>query len=214
MAVAQPARLLDVRDAASRFLYVPALQAGENAEGMTLLVRGYGSPALAKAIEHKVESFGREYSTSTGTLQDRGENAFLYERMIATLSSFFAAIALLVAAFGLFGLLSYSVTLRTREIGVRMALGSQRNGILRLILREALAMTLFGLGISILAPFWLPPLPAHALHLSFADPVVIATAAIACLLASWRLVSFRPPRHEPRPYLASATSKLTWNWRH
>ena len=79
-------------------IYVPALQAGENAEGMTLLVRGYGSPALATAIEHKVESFGREYSTSTGTLQDRGENAFLYERMIATLSSFFAAIALLVAA--------------------------------------------------------------------------------------------------------------------
>jgi predicted permease len=183
--VAQPARLLDVRDAASRFLYVPALQAGENAEGMTLLVRGYGSPALAKAIEHKVESFGREYSTSTGTLQDRGENAFLYERMIATLSSFFAAIALLVAAFGLFGLLSYSVTLRTREIGVRMALGSQRNGILRLILREALVMTLFGIGIGIPCALLAARLFQHMLFtLSFADPVVIATAAITLLLAS------------------------------
>jgi putative ABC transport system permease protein len=152
---------------------------------MTLLVRGYGSPALAKAIEHKVESFGREYSTSTGTLQDRGENAFLYERMIATLSSFFAAIALLVAAFGLFGLLSYSVTLRTREIGVRMALGSQRNGILRLILREALLMTLFGIGIGIPCALLAARLFQHMLFtLSFADPVVIATAAITLLLAS------------------------------
>ena len=183
--VAQPARLLDVRDAASRFLYVPAQQAGENAEGMTLLVHGNGSPVLAKAIEHKVESFGREYSTSTGTLQDRGENAFLYERMIATLSSFFAAIALLVAAFGLFGLLSYSVTLRTREIGVRMALGSQRNGILRLILHEAFVLTLVGIGIGIPSALLAARLFQHMLFtLSFADPVAVAIAAITLLVAS------------------------------
>jgi predicted permease len=183
--VAQPARLLDVRDAASRFLYVPAQQAGENAEGMTLLVHGNGSPVLAKAIEHKVESFGREYSTSTGTLEDRGENAFLYERMIATLSSFFAAIALLVAAFGLFGLLSYSVTLRTREIGVRMALGSQRNGILRLILHEAFVLTLVGIGIGIPSALLAARLFQHMLFtLSFADPVAVAIAAITLLVAS------------------------------
>jgi predicted permease len=183
--VAQAARLLDVRDAASRFLYVPALQAGENGEGVTLVVRGNGSPALAKAIEHKVESFGREYSTSTGTLQDRGENGFLYERMIATLSAFFAAIALLVAAFGLFGLLSYSVTLRTREIGVRMALGSQRNGILRLILHEALVMALVGIGIGIPSALLAARLFEHMLFtLSFADPIVVATAASTLLLVS------------------------------
>lgn len=123
--------------------------------------------------------------------------------MIATLSSFFAAIALLVAAFGLFGLLTYSVTLRTREIGVRMALGSQRNGILRLILREALVMTLLGIGIRHpLRPSGCPPLPAHALHTLLrrsrrhrnrSDYVT------PCFPGGWR--PSRPPRHEPRPYL-------------
>jgi ABC-type antimicrobial peptide transport system permease subunit len=152
---------------------------------VTLVVRGNGSPALAKAIEHKVESFGREYSTSTGTLQDRGENGFLYERMIATLSAFFAAIALLVAAFGLFGLLFYSVTLRTREIGVRMALGSQRSGILRLILHEALVMALVGIGIGIPSALLAARLFEHMLFtLSFADPIVVATAASTLLLVS------------------------------
>jgi ABC-type antimicrobial peptide transport system permease subunit len=152
---------------------------------VTLVVRGNGSPALARAIEHKVESFGREYSTSTGTLQDRGENGFLYERMIATLSAFFAAIALLVAAFGLFGLLFYSVTLRTREIGVRMALGSQRSGILRLILHEALVMALVGIGIGIPSALLAARLFEHMLFtLSFADPIVVATAASRLLLVS------------------------------
>ena len=183
--VVQGARLLDIRDTASRFLYVPALQAGENSEGMTLLVRGSGTASMAKTIEHTVESFGREYSTSTGTLADRGDNAFRYERMIATLSSCFAAIALLVAAFGLFALLSYSVNLRTREIGVRMALGSQRYGILRLIFREALVMTLAGIGIGIPCALLAARLFARMLFtLSFADPVAIATATSTLMLVS------------------------------
>ncbi len=182
--VVQGARLLDVRDADSRFIYAPSLQDGQDAEAMDLLVRGAATPALAKSIERKVESFGREYPTSTGTLEDRGEIAFAYERMTATLSTFFACIALVVAAFGLFGLMSYSVTLRTREIGIRMAVGSQRAGILQLVLREALLLTAIGIVIG------LPCAIAAArvfrtmlFELSFADPLTLATASLTLILA-------------------------------
>jgi ABC-type antimicrobial peptide transport system permease subunit len=77
------------------------------------------------------------------------------------------------------------VTLRTREIGVRMALGSQRKGILRLILREAVVMTLLGIGVGIPGALLAAHLVRHMLFtVSFADPVAIATAASTLLAAS------------------------------
>jgi ABC-type antimicrobial peptide transport system permease subunit len=101
----------------------------------------------------------------------------------ATFSTFFAAIALLVAGFGLFGLMSYAVNLRTREIGIRMAMGSQRSGILGLILRESILVTLTGIAIG-------PPCALAASHtiahmlfaLSIADPLTLASASLTLLL--------------------------------
>lgn len=75
------------------------------------------------------------------------------ERVIALLSTFFAALALLLASIGLYGLMSYGVTRRTREIGVRIALGAQQGSVRWMILRETLALTLSGVAIGI--PFGL-----------------------------------------------------------
>lgn len=103
--------------------------------------------------------------------------------MTATLSTLFASIALLVAGFGLFGLMSYAVTLRTREIGIRMAMGSQRSGILQLVLREAVVLTLAGIAVGI--PFTLAATRLIA-HMIFgpspADPVTLAGASLTMLL--------------------------------
>jgi ABC-type antimicrobial peptide transport system permease subunit len=90
----------------------------------------------------EVQSFSHEYATGIDTFEEKNERSFVYEQMTATLSTIFAFIALLVAGFGLFGLMSYAVTLRTREIGIRMAMGSQRRGILQLVMREAVVLTL------------------------------------------------------------------------
>jgi ABC-type antimicrobial peptide transport system permease subunit len=105
------------------------------------------------------------------------------EEMTATLSSFFAVVALVVAGFGLFGLLTYSITLRTREIGIRMAMGSQRAGILRLILHEALYLTLIGIGIGLPLAIAASRIFAKMLFaLSFADPMTLATASLMLML--------------------------------
>jgi len=71
------------------------------------------------------------------------------ERVIATLSGFFAVLAVLLGCIGLYGLTSYTVTRRTREIGIRLALGAQRRSVLWMVLREALVLALFGIAIGI-----------------------------------------------------------------
>lgn len=181
--VSQSARILDVRDANAALLYIPAIQFRGFAEGGTLLVRGTTSPDFAKTIDTELQSFGHEYASASSTLEERSQRSLVYEQMTATLSTFFAVIALLVAGFGLFGLMSYAVNLRTREIGIRMAMGSQRNGILSLILRESVLVTLIGIAIGLPCALAASRMIAHMLFaLSFADPITLASASFTQLL--------------------------------
>jgi len=181
--VSQNARILDIRNAKAALIYVPALQFRSFAEGGTLLVRGTSSPGFAKTVDTELQSFGHEYSASTTTLEEKSQRSLVYEQMTATLSTFFAAIALLVAGFGLFGLMSYAVNLRTHEIGIRMALGSQRSGILGLILRESIVVTLLGIAIGLPCALAASHTMAHMLFaLSFADPLTLASASLTLLL--------------------------------
>jgi predicted permease len=206
--VSEAARLLDVRDGHSTFIYVPATQFGFPEAGGTLVVGGSPSPAFIKTLDSEVASFGREFSTRTSTLAERSDGALVNEETTATLSSVFAFIALLVSGFGLFGLLSYSMTLRIREIGIRMALGSQRKGILRLVLNEALQVTVLGIAIGIPCAILVSRTFAQMLFaISFTDPttiltasiVLLATGVIAGLFPAWRAMHLNPMaalRHE------------------
>ncbi len=181
--VAQSARILDIRDGNAPVIYTSALQLRDFARGGTLLLRGSASAGINKAIVDEIRSFNHEYATGITTFEEKNERSFVYEQMTATLSTLFASIALLVAGFGLFGLMSYAVTLRTREIGIRMAMGSQRRGILQLVLREAVVLTLAGIAVGI--PFTLAAtrLIAHMIFgLSPADPVTLAGASVTMLL--------------------------------
>ena len=182
--VAQSARLLDIRDGAAALLYVPAEQNDGYGFGGNLLVHERASDNLDKAIGEEFLASGREYVTRSRSFEQRNDEALVYEQMTARLSSFFAAVALLVAAAGLFGLMSYAVTLRTREIGIRMALGSQRREILKLVLREAMGLTLVGIGIGIPCTLVAGHFVAHMLfELSSADPLTLTTTCGTLLLA-------------------------------
>lgn len=149
--LAGDARLFDLREPAAPVAYLPVLQDPAYwPDGGTLFVRTNQAPkALAKTIGHEIESLGREYPLSTKTASQVVSEVFVEERVMAMLSTFFAALALLLASTGLYGLMSYAVTQRTREIGTRVALGAQQHDILWIVLRETLVLTLFGIAVGV-----------------------------------------------------------------
>jgi len=92
---------------------------------------------------------------------------------------------LLLAAIGLYGLTAYSVTQRTREIGIRMALGAQQNMVLRMVLRETLVLVLIGTAIGLPCAFAATRLIAHMLFgLSPEDPATVALVTGALLIVA------------------------------
>ncbi len=112
------------------------------------------------------------------------ENVFL-DRMISTLSASFAILATLLAAIGLYGVLAYTVAQRTREIGVRMALGADAGRVRALVLRQVGLMTLVGGVLGMLAAIALSRVAASLLFgLSSADPLVMGGAAVLLLLVA------------------------------
>jgi len=117
---------------------------------------------------------------STKTVEQVTGESLVSERVNAMLCSFFAGLALLLASIGLYGLMSYGVTRRTREIGVRVALGAQQRSIRWMILRETLTLTLFGIGIGI--PSGLAASRLIASMLFGLSPSDLSTIVTACLL--------------------------------
>ena len=206
--VAHSARIIDLRNGNMPVLYVPFLQYPDYSPGGKLLVRANHPAAVAKAVEDEIRQLGREYSTGVNTLEQASDATLLRERATATLSGFFATLALALAGVGLFGLMSYAVTRRTREIGIRMALGSRRGDILRMVLRETLLLTLAGVAIGLpcavaatrlAAHVVFGPTPGDPVTLAAASATLLAVAAVAGLLPALRAMKMDPTvalRHE------------------
>jgi predicted lysophospholipase L1 biosynthesis ABC-type transport system permease subunit len=101
--------------------------------------------ALASTLRREVPRARSEFRVSNvGTQEDLVRAQTLRERLLAMLALFFAAVALLLAGIGLYGVLDYGVLQRRREIGIRMAIGAQASGIARLVTLDALSMVLVG----------------------------------------------------------------------
>jgi ABC-type antimicrobial peptide transport system permease subunit len=149
-------------------------------------------------VGHEIESLGHEYPLGTKTVAQEISQALVEDRVIAMLSGFFAALALLLASVGLYGLMSYAVTHRTREIGIRVALGAQRGTVLWLVLREALALGLFGIALGIPCALAASQLISSMLFgISSGDLPTIASVSLL-LLAVGLFAGYLPARRASR----------------
>ncbi len=119
---------------------------------------------------------------------------FNQDRLVARLSSLFGLLALALASVGLYGVISFFVTRRTTEIGIRMAMGSSRSGIISLVLRGALSPILLGIGLGIPAALYVGHLSASLLYgVSSTSPLAYLFATFA-LITSAAVAGFIPAR--------------------
>ena len=152
------------------------------------------SRGLETTIGHEVDSLGHEYVLRARTVAQTIDAELVEERVTAMLSAFFAALALLLASIGLYGLMSYTVTRRTREIGIRVAVGAQRQNVLWLVLRETLTLALLGIAIGIPSALAATRLIAKMLFgLSPTDVPTITVVSLLLLLVAL-FASYLPAR--------------------
>jgi ABC-type antimicrobial peptide transport system permease subunit len=126
------------------------------------------------------------------------EQRFLQERVFALAYSLFGGLALLVAAIGLFGLMSYSVSRRTGEIGIRMALGAQRADVLRHVLGESLILVAIGVAIGVGVALWAGRLIATLLYGLAPTDVATMIAAVAVMVVVSAVAGYLPARRASR----------------
>jgi predicted permease len=192
---ASNARIFDLRDATTPVIFLSSFQYPSESEWGGLLVRTKEAPeSLEKTIGQEIESLGHEYALRTRTVAQTINAELVEERVTAMLSGFFAALALLLASIGLYGLMSYAVTRRTREIGIRVAIGAQRGNVLWLVVRETLAIVLLGMAIGIPCALAACRLIANMLFgVSTNDIPTIATVSFLLLLVAL-LAGYLPAR--------------------
>src|SRR5262249_33092146 len=134
-------------------MYIPDTQGGGG--GSTIYVRAAGDSVRlfntlrteARAVDTNVPMYDMR------TLSDQMEISLLTERLLASLSSVFGCLATLLAALGLYGVMAFMVARRTREIGIRMALGAGRAAVVWMVLRETLTLAGIGVAIGLVAAY-------------------------------------------------------------
>lgn len=182
-------------------VYVPLLQFPPH--GMTLLVKSSKEPGrLSAAIRHVVASIDKEQPVfGIATMQDVVDASVSKPRTTLILLGLFSGLALVLAAIGIYGVISYSVGQREKELGIRIALGAERGDVLRLVLTEGGKIALAGIVAGIAASLGLTQLMAKLLYsVSAFDPVIFSAAALglasiamaACYIPARRSVGMDP----------------------
>jgi len=179
-------------------IYRPVQQ--EYAPGVVLLVRTKGAPEpLLGAVREQVQTLDRNMPLrNTGTVQQGIEAGLWAPRMGAALLSIFGGLALVLAMIGVYGVMSYSVSQRTQEIGVRMALGAEAGDVLVLVLREGMGLALSGALLGLIVALALGRVVSTLLFgISGRDPLTLG-AVTAVLTVVALLACYVPARRATR----------------
>jgi putative ABC transport system permease protein len=184
-------------------VYVPFAQGSEGATTMYLVVRAEKDPlGLAAAIRDRIRQVDPDVpASSIRTMEDRLSASLAQPRLQAVVLGTFAGLALLLAGVGIYGVMSYAARQRTREIGIRMAIGASSRAILTLLLGRGLLMVAAGLAAGLLGAAALTrALRTLLFGVSTSDPLVFAgvTAVLAtvAMVAAW-VPARRATRLEP-----------------
>jgi predicted permease len=203
------APIVNIRDRHIAVVYRPMMQDLTAAPSPMAHVRVTGDVAtVRREYVNAVNALGRQVVLGLFTMDEWVDNALLQERLLAGVASFGAALAIVLACVGIFGLLAYSVAARVREIGVRMSVGATRAAVVALIVREGLIVVLPGIVIGIPLALAAARLVRSRLYgISDGDPwamlwasgVFVVAGGLAALLPALRASRIQPIealRHE------------------
>jgi predicted permease len=179
--VVKDIKYTSLRDEVPVQMFEPYLANNFVSGGMTVYVRTTMAPepffTLARAKVRQLDSNLSVYGMRT--MDEQISNSLLVERLIASLSAVFGVLATLLAVIGLYGVMAYTVARRTREIGIRMALGAFQRDVIWMVMREVLLLVCVGLAAGLAAAFVLTKLIQTQLYgVTGHDPATVALAAL------------------------------------
>ena len=186
----------DLRQAVPATLYLPYQQDRDLLGSMHFEVRTAGNPLdFASAVRGVARDMDRNLALfDVRTQVEQINQTLFHERLFARLTSFFSALAAVLACVGIYGMMAFAVSRRTREIGIRMALGASRREVSQMILRETSLLVGIGIALGILLALGAARLIATLLYgLKPTDPVTMVTAALLMAGAA-ALAAYLPSR--------------------
>jgi predicted permease len=190
-----------LREGKTGVIYYPSAQHyGGRLPTMIVAVRATGEPApLARAVRQAVHEINADLPIlQIDTVDDQADVVLSRERLLSALAAFFGAVAMLLSCLGIYGVIAYSTARRASEIGIRMALGASRAGVLAMVLRESLVLVVVGLAIGIPATLAASRLVTNQLYgVRAADPATIVIASLL-LLGAAILAALGPARRAAR----------------
>jgi predicted permease len=199
--VARDAKYRTLFESPRREMFLPILQ-NYHSEA-SLQVRAAGNPAqLISSVQHEVSSMDRNLPVfKVKTMSEQLDSSLTPQLLAAKLIGTLGALALLLAAVGIYGVMSYAVAQRTHEIGVRMALGAQASDVLKLVVGRGLKLTLIGVGIGLAGAYALTRAIESFLYgIGPTDPVTFVGISLlltgvalgACLAPARRAIKVDP----------------------
>jgi predicted permease len=184
--VVKDAKYTDVRDDTQRQAFFPMLESRQ-VGGLTVYVRTARDPeSMFGVIRRTVQQLDANLPIhGTRTVERQVAMSLRNERLIATMSALFGVLATLLAVVGLYGVMAYTVSRRTREIGIRMALGAQSRTIAWLVTREVLAIAAIGVALGLPAAWWLGRYVSSQLYeVTATDPTTMGAAVAGLTLVA------------------------------